>query len=167
MKIKLLAIVSIIVFLGIMQGCTTQVCGCFHPTNIDIALSYEDQAGNDLLNPEHANALTEDNLDVYYRKEERYKDKLNFTESFQIVKEEDKNNFLLLELSSAPFKDGRASILIDFPHSSSDTLEIQAKGSNPLYASKVWYKGELVWTKAEQGQSQRRYFEITKTMEAN
>ncbi|HLR33079.1 MAG TPA: hypothetical protein VK074_11350, partial [Fodinibius sp.] len=85
MKIKLLVIVSVVIFLGIIQGCSMQVCGCFHPTNIEIALSYEDQQGNDLLNPEHANALTEQNLDVYYRKDGGYEEQLYFSESLKIV----------------------------------------------------------------------------------
>ena len=167
MKIKLLAIVSVIVFLGIIQGCSTQVCGCFHPTNIEMALSYEDQQGNDLLNPEHTNALTEQNLDVYYRKDEGYEDQLYFSESLQIVQREGQNNYLLLTLSSAPFEEREASLLIDFPNAATDTLNVQAKGSkDELYAAKIWYNDALIWPNREEDIN-RPYVEVTKIITSN
>lgn len=157
-------------FLMVFVSCSdpTIVCGCFYPTNIDIALSYEDQAGNDLLDPEHANALTEDNLDIFYRKDGSYKEGLNGYDSYEIVEREDENNFVHVRLSSEPFEDRFASILIDFPNATSDTLEVRAKGKeDELYATKIWYNGELIWTQAEEGESQRRYFEVTKTIKAD
>lgn len=141
-----------------------EVCGCFHPTHIEMTFSYQDQAGNDLLNPTHENAINEENVDIVYRKDGRYKGKLNYSESFQIVQREDQDNLLMFSLSSTPFEDRQASILIDFPHASNDTLDIKAEGNrDELHAMKIWYNGRLIWSKEEN----ERYFEITKIIPSN
>ena len=143
------------------------VCGCFQPTNIEMAFSYQDQQGNDLLNPEYEYSINKDNLDIYYREDGRYKRQLNFSDSFQIIHKQGQKNLLLFKLSSTPFEDREASLLLNFPHTSSDTLDLQAKGSNDeLFVDKIWYNGELLWSNKE-GEDPNRYFEITKTVKAD
>lgn len=164
MKIKKVIGVCILI---ICVACSdpNRVCGCLHPTNIDIALSFEDQTGNDLLDPEHENAITEDNLDVFYRKDGSYAAKLNGNDSYEIIEREDENNFVHLQLSSDPFEDRYASILIDFPNTTSDTLDMQAKGpEDELYETKMWYNGELIWSQGEDVGETGHYFEVVKTV---
>ncbi len=103
-------------------------------------------------------------MDIYYRKDGRYNGRLNLSESFRIVQKENQHNLLLLSLSSTPFEDREASILIDFPHASNDTLDIQAKGNDgELYATQLWHNSKLIWSNGEN----KRHFNIMKMVSSN
>ncbi|TYP95057.1 hypothetical protein LX73_0352 [Fodinibius salinus] len=80
-----------------MEG-RTQIRGYFHPTNIGISLSFEEQAGNALLNLKHENTLNTHNLDFTIKKTGG-EEELNF----EIVTVEDEKQFYTTHIKLISF----------------------------------------------------------------
>lgn len=133
----------------------------------DIGLSFVDEDGKDLLNPEHPNHWNEDNLDVYYlqdgEKVRVYDDMMDYPESFKIFYAGDQDRYTMQLWTSSYVEDGHTTTFIEFPDGKMDTIKIKVHSvEGSLLAQKIWYNGELSWQQPESGQPEARYFVRTK-----
>lgn len=160
----------IFVILVGLSDCSPPNCGCSPPpTNIEVGLSFLDESDNDLLNQNHQNALNKYTLDVNYLTSEGEEKSLAYGLEYEIRKRENENNYVDLSLGDRVFVDVNAKIIVNFPDSPTDTLEVYAEGTDydVLYAEKIWYDNNLVWEKSISGSSEQKFFEITKKVEKN
>lgn len=114
-------------------------------TLIDVILefSFEDNKGNDLLNPDFANSYKHEDLKVYYL-DNGVESILANNESLHFISNE-RNVYTLF---------------IPLPHDTSflklsegtiDTIRSEHKvGDNYNYITKVWYNNNLVWNRADE-----------------
>ncbi|MGM0545533.1 MAG: hypothetical protein ACQEST_02330 [Bacteroidota bacterium] len=131
------------------------------PPSMDVSISYINENGEDLLDPELFQFFN-----IYYlqRNEETEKFETNEAKETQysFYYEETSRRFALRIFPNREFIDGQSRTLIESPRDNFDTLRVQgyneARGS---IAERIWYNDELVWETTPD--PPRRYFTITKS----
>lgn len=131
---------------------------------IDTFLDFSlvDQNGNDLLNPENANAYLESNIEIYYvnaNNEEILVDmpNLDYSKGFFIYQRP--NNKYAIRIFSNDIDDSQiTTTLVKWNSTDTDTIkcEIEREGDYYIAISKVWYNDVVKWEGGE------RYFEVVK-----
>lgn len=159
MKNKFLSIICLAFFLSGLNGCSTQVCGCIEKPNEIAMISYIDEQGQDLLDPDYENSINKNNLEFYYVEDG---EKSREPGSADIIYEEETKNYILqLHLSSHIEENGFTTTFIEFANGT-DTLKLEPRGEDGAFGEKFWYNGDLVW---EVSSEEPIYLEITKTSE--
>ncbi len=168
-KTSLVAV--LLISFGIFMGCSSDInCGCTPPpTSVEIGLSYLDESGNDLLNSDHQHAIDKYSLDIYYLTSEGEEARLHYGSDYEIRRRENENNFVDLGLLAEVFVDVNATIIISFPVSPTDTMEVHTERTSydRLYAQKIWYDSNLIWKKNTSGSSELKFFKFTKPIAEN
>lgn len=129
------------------------------------AIAFVDNAGQDLLDKETPNYWTEDDLNIYYlkdgEKELVFNGNLSMPKNFWIYDPdnyngvEDSNCHLELLLSSYLDEDGFSTTYIEFPGGEMDTLKLKGRlvPKAGFLGDKLWYNGELVWKRVNEGET--------------
>lgn len=159
MKIKLLPIICLTVLLGIMQGCSTQVCGCMQ-IDTQIHINFVDQNGHSLVNPNHPHAMTKRNTDLLFLENGQKK---IVDHKFEVVADTADSRYFL-NIQPNIIKGQNTSIAyLRFDDSTMDTLKVEYQyGDNLEVVEKVWYNQQLRWDREE---GQPRLFKVTRNIE--
>lgn len=129
--------------------------GCSTDSNVETVkeiafyVSYLDQEGKDLLDPEHPVAITEQNTDLYYlignELVKQFEGHLDKPKKFWISTDEVLRdlNFMVVQSNIIEGQDMAISYL-EFEDNTIDTVKTNyiQDGSN-THLTKVWYNGEL------------------------
>ncbi|MEL7834024.1 hypothetical protein [Fodinibius sp. Rm-B-1B1-1] len=131
------------------------------PPSMDVSISYVDEQGKDVLNPEYFSVFN-----IYYLQ------KNEETEAFELVEvennqysfytDEESDRYALRIFPNREFIDGESRTIIENHRDDFDTLRVQGynEGRGSV-AERIWYNDELVWETAPN--PPRRYFVIIKT----
>lgn len=112
-------------------------------------ISFVDERGDDLLNPVHSNAITEENTNLYYLKDGisvmQFHANLDRPKMFYIVTEQKLKDRNYMIVFSNIIKDQDTAITyLEFEDSSKDTIKAQyVQGENYTQLTKIWYNGDL------------------------
>lgn len=120
---------------------------------------FRDTSGNNLLNPHHPNAITEQNTDLYYlidgQKEKVFNGNLDSPKGFHIDKGDDTALYeYFLHLYANTIRgQNTATTYIQFNNDSMDTVKVSYEYSgNSVHLNKVWYNQELRFDPEKDGQ---------------
>ena len=131
------------------------------PPIMDVSISYVNEEGEDLLEPDFFQFYN-----IYYLQKneesgefERVKAANN---QYSFYVDEGTDRFALRVFPNREFVDGNSTTLIEDHRDNIDTLRVQGynEGRGSI-AERIWYNGELVWETAPN--PPRRYFTITKS----
>lgn len=64
MKTSISAVILLMVLI-FLKGCSEPACGCVQIDTL-VSINFEDQQGRNLVNPDHPQAMTEQNTDLFY-----------------------------------------------------------------------------------------------------
>lgn len=131
------------------------------PPAMDVSISYINEDGQDLMDPEFFHVFN-----IYYLQENEETGDLEPIEAketqYSFYYDESTNRYALRVFPNREFIGGQSRTLIESPRDDFDTLRVQgyneARGS---VAERIWYNDELVWETAPN--PPRRYFAITKS----
>jgi len=131
------------------------------PPIMDVSISYVNEEGEDLLEPDFFQFYN-----IYYLQKneesgefERVKAANN---QYSFYVDEGTDRFALRVFPNREFVDGNSTTLIEDHRDNIDTLRVQGynEGRGSI-AERIWYNGELVWETSPN--PPRRYFTITKS----
>ncbi|MBN2732560.1 MAG: hypothetical protein JXR26_09040 [Balneolaceae bacterium] len=137
---------------AILSSCTTGTECCTIPVNRKIDLSFISKNGEDLLNPDHPEAINLQNITVYYLRdgEKIQVPNANHPNVVSILSpsETTLSRYYLRLFANAIEEQIQAKTLIRFSDGSVDTLNVEYFDEDDLTApAKVWYNQQLRWTK--------------------
>lgn len=69
MRRKSLIVLFCLLAFSILKGCSQQACGCVH-FDTDVIIKFVDQDGRNLVNPDHPQAMTQRNTDLFVLEED-------------------------------------------------------------------------------------------------
>ncbi|MGM0586916.1 MAG: hypothetical protein ACQETE_00735 [Bacteroidota bacterium] len=120
--------------------------------NLDLAIMYQDMQNRDLLNPEHEQSLTEENITIYWlindEKEKVYFENLDEPKMFSIDYNEDQKKYFIDIDLNYNFSNDYSVTYLQYPNAVVDTIKIKGgKNANNgmRYFTKLWFNGELIW----------------------
>lgn len=142
--LKILAIGFLIV------GCSTGSDGNRATINTDVKIVFVDQQGNNLLNPENQNTITEQNTNLYYlvngEKQKVFEGTLDCPKQFCIEKSESSGTYYMQVFPNIIHGQNETITYIEFSDSSMDTIKVHYEdGRGYTYVTKVWYNHQLRW----------------------
>lgn len=158
----------------IMIGCSTVSSDNSTFLSNDVYIKYVNKKGENLLNPAHSHAITEQNTNLYYlingKKKRVYRPNLDAPKMFVIGNGFDSSGDYEMKLfANTPPDQMTAITYINFKNFPTDTLKVQYESPNSSIAiTKVWYNGELRLdlTKRHKGQVSQRVIVVTKHLSA-
>jgi hypothetical protein len=115
----------------------------------DVYVKYVNQKGEDLLNPDHAHAITESNTNLYYlingKKKKIFKGNLDYPKMFRIGNDfiSDYHDYVMVIFANTPRGQNTATTYIAFEDYPTDTLKVQYETGNGVAVTKAWYNGKL------------------------
>lgn len=117
---------------------------------VSIGISFVDQNGQDLLDPSHSNAITEQNTDLYYMIDDslvkQFEGHLDHPKMFHIPDETSPHNenYQLVVFSNIIKNQDTAFTYLEFEDGSMDTIKTQYEiADNSTIVTRVWYNGDL------------------------
>lgn len=117
--------------------------------DIRMNISFVDETGNDLLNPNHPDAITEQNTDLYYvvdgEKERVFEGHLDHPKQFYIWHAEEQDIYYMTLFPNREFTNNMSTTFIEFADSAMDTIQVEVEKENVWVCTKVWYNQELKW----------------------
>ena len=153
---------ALLAMLLLTLGCVTSDQDIqISPPIMDVSISYVNEEGEDLLEPDFFQFYN-----IYYLQKneesgefERVKAANN---QYSFYVDEGTDRFALRVFPNREFVDGNSTTLIEDHRDNIDTLRVQGynEGRGSI-AERIWYNGELVWETAPN--PPRRYFTITKS----
>lgn len=158
---------TILVLMISLYSCKKNNDAVFDETGFDI--TYFDQNGNDLLDPNNPKSYKESNIDIYYLldgiKVKQYQENLQSPEFFFISNEirENKHFMVLHPNRKSLDENNRAITYINFGNNEEDKVECEFQtyeNSSNIQVVKIWYNNELKWQYTTGGSS--RWIEIIK-----
>lgn len=141
-------------------------------TNIDFSFVNED--GEDLLNPSHPHAITEQNTDLYYlingEKEKVFDKNLDYPKHFFIPDEKLSDKYFMRVFPNIVKGQKTAISYIQFSDTTMDTIKVEYTDEPGLtVVTKVWYNGALRFNINDKNQENieytSRYITITREVE--
>ncbi|MCW9707491.1 hypothetical protein [Fodinibius salsisoli] len=144
---KLFYTLTAILVTAIMVGCSSpNDANVYIGANVDFF--FVNEQGEDLLDPDHPNAITEKNTDLYYledgERKKVFEGHLDSPKKFSITSEKRSGkNWMRVFTNLIPDQDTTTTYLqfSDFPE---DTIRVQyGFTDNSTYIRKIWYNGEL------------------------
>jgi hypothetical protein len=158
---------TILLLMVSLYSCKKNNVAVFASTAFDI--SYFDQNGNDLLDPNNPKSYKESDIDIYYLldgiKVKQYQGNLDFPEFFWIPNEirENKHYMRLYPNRKSLDENNRAITYINFGSNKEDKVECEFQtyeNSSSIQVVKIWYNDELKWQNRTGGDS--RWIDILK-----
>lgn len=172
---KLIYLTVLIFSLVAAAGCNTTSPDAGTALDIRIDLLFQNEKGENLLNPNHPNAITEQNTDLYFQIEGQnqkvFDGNLDCPKMFCIQELEDDAPYKYLMLLTPNIIEGQnmATTYIRFSDATMDTLRVAYEYNTPAtYVTKIWYNQELRWSLDENGEDNPlRFLIITKEFGSN
>lgn len=154
---QLLSFLSILI---LMMTCNQTESGIEPPPSMDVSISYVDDEGNDVIDPN-----TLQFFNIYYLLLNEETGDFERVEArdpqYSFYRDESSNLIALRIFPNREFIDGQTTTLIESPRDDFDTLTVEGrKEGRGAVAETIWYNGEKVWETAPD--PPRRYFIITK-----
>lgn len=131
------------------------------PPAMDVSISYVNEGGKDLLNPDLFQFFN-----IYYLQKNEETGAFEANEvkptQYSFYYDQSSARYALRIFPNREFVDGQSRTLIESPSDHFDTLRVQGynEGRGSI-AEKIWYNNVLVWETAPN--PRRRYFTITKS----
>lgn len=134
---------TILLFLG----CSPEKQEDFN-LNVGFELSIINETGEDLLDPNHPNAIKEENIKLFYvindKVEEVYNPNLDNPRNFLIFKHE--NEYRIRIFQNYSETETKPITYVQWSDSDKDTIEASYdRYSNAIIQRKIWYNGTLMW----------------------
>lgn len=134
---------TILLFLG----CSPEKQEDFN-LNVGFELSIINETGEDLLDPNHPNAIKEENIKLFYvvndKVEEVYNPNLDNPRNFLIFKHE--NEYRIRIFQNYSETETKPITYVQWSDSDKDTIEASYdRYSNAIIQRKIWYNGALMW----------------------
>lgn len=116
--------------------------------NSGVLIKYVNDKGENLLNPAHPHAITEQNTNLYFlvngKKKKIYKPHLDTPKMFFIANNLDSTGEYLMAVNANTLPGQNTAITyIVFKDYPTDTLKIQYKSINGVALTKAWINGKL------------------------
>lgn len=149
-----------------LTGCSTTDSDTAVHIDIGIDLVYLDQEGQNLLNPGHADAITEANTNLYFledgTKRKVFESNLDCPKMFCIWQREVDSVYFMRLFPNVIKGQDTASTYIEFSDGTMDTIKVEYiyDTSSSVHTSKVWYNDELKFNEDVDGKN-NPYREIT------
>jgi hypothetical protein len=155
-------IYTLIALLLFALGCEPNVEeGLISPPIMDVSISYINENGEDLLDPDYFRFYN-----IYYLQKNEQTGEFEAVEvannQYSFYVDGETNRFALRVFPNRDFIDGESRTLIEDHRDNIDTLRVRGynEGRGSI-AERIWYNGELVWETAPN--PPRRYFAIIKS----
>lgn len=105
-------------------------------------------AGEDLLDPQHPNAINPDNVKLYYYRngvsEEVFNPDLHAPRNFWVIQDPDGGEYMIRMVPNYYEAEGNTITYIEWNESDTDTIESEFSfHDDATLLHKVWYNGEL------------------------
>lgn len=165
MKSVFLAILLSVAFVACQFG--TGDDGYEPPPSIDVSISYVNEEGVDLLDPQAHDASFYNHFNVFYLQLNEATGELEQVEAnpktqYSFYTDESTGRVALRVFPNREFIDGYSKTLIESPRDDFDTLRVKGhKEGRGAIAERVWYNGTMVWETADP--EPRRFFTIIKS----
>lgn len=161
---KKLISIPLVLLLFITIGCNMQEEGYEPPPAMDVSISYVNDEGSDLLNP-NVYEVAYDQFNIYYL--QKNEDSGEFERvpardaQYSFYLDQEYGRVALRVFPNREFINSHSTTLIESPRDDIDTLEVKGylEGQGAV-AEAIWYNGEKVWETAPY--PPRRFITITK-----
>ncbi|MDZ7680814.1 MAG: hypothetical protein U5J63_03645 [Fodinibius sp.] len=153
-----------VVLVFVITGCSTGTSDTFISSNTDIL--FVDQNGESLTNPNHPNAITEENTEIYFledgSKKKIFKGHLDCPKMF-CIEQGPKGKYYFSLHPNTESSNGKRVTYIKFADATWDTVRVQldSPGSSNKAVTKVWYNQKLRWD-ASNANPGNRGFTVTR-----
>ena len=120
---------------------------CCDIIDVDVVIIYENEKGEDLLNPENEASFDHDDIKIYFdvggNKEYAYQGNLDYP-NFHYVNQDADGKYHLVVYANTELVNQKSVTFIELNESTTDTLRLIFKTPNQsLITEKIWYNGEL------------------------
>lgn len=153
---------SFLIAILIIAGCNIDgEDGYTAPPIMDVSISYINEDGEDLLEPDFFQFFN-----IYYLQKNEETGEFEANEAketqYSFYLDESSGLYALRVFPNREFIEGESRTLIESPRDNFDTLRVQGHNEGRgSVAERIWYNDELVWETSPN--SLRRYFAITKS----
>ena len=162
MRAKLSGIICLILFLSVLKGCSTEVCGCVQ-FDTQVQFNFVDQEGHSLLNPDHPQAITERDVDLFFVESGH---EVPAPGHFNIIHNKSTGRQYLQFSPNIEAEGSTPVAYLEFNNSERDTIKVSVHENDDItQVKKVWYNGDLRWDIDEDRDvNPARYIEINKEL---